>query len=104
MKHSEMLARIKEAVAGIDPDAEVILYGSQARGSSTPDSDWDVLVLTDLAPLREYRKAIRARLYEIEWDCGEVVSTVVRSREEWNLPELRHSPYHRNVEREGVRL
>lgn len=104
MKRSELLARIKEAVARIDPDAEVILYGSRARGKGGPASDWDILVLSDQEPLRDSRKAIRAQLYEIEWASGEVVSAVIKSRAEWNMPELRYSPYHRNVEREGVRL
>lgn len=104
MEHPEMLARIKKAVADIDPEAEVVLYGSRARGTAPADSDWDILVLTDREPLRECRHTVRSRLYEIEWETGEVISAVVRSRSEWDLPALRRSPYHQNIDREGIRL
>jgi uncharacterized protein len=104
MRRSELLKSIKEAVATVDPQAEVILYGSQARGDGVSGSDWDILVLGDQEPDLECRQAIRAQLYEIEWTTGEVISAVIKSRREWNLPELNHSPFHRNVKREGVRL
>jgi len=43
----EYLAAIKEAVRELDPDAEVYLFGSVARGETRPDSDVDVLVVSD---------------------------------------------------------
>jgi len=43
----EYLAAIKEAVRELDPDAEVYLFGSVARGEARPDSDVDVLVVSD---------------------------------------------------------
>ena len=101
---SDLLARIKDAVSSVDQEAAVILYGSRATGQASPGSDWDILVLSDRQPLRESRQAIRSRLYEIEWATGEVISAVIKSREEWNLPLLNHSPYHRNIEREGIQL
>jgi len=43
----------------VDDKAEVILYGSRARGDEREDSDWDLLVLTDesldLAKTRDFR-------------------------------------------------
>jgi len=43
----EYLAAIREAVRELDPDAEVYLFGSVARGEARPDSDVDVLVVSD---------------------------------------------------------
>ena len=40
------MQRIKQNVLEVDPQAEVWLYGSRARGTASSDSDWDVLVLT----------------------------------------------------------
>ncbi|MCR4826365.1 MAG: nucleotidyltransferase domain-containing protein, partial [Bacteroidales bacterium] len=37
---------IKANVLEVNPNAEVWLYGSRARGTAREDSDWDVLVLT----------------------------------------------------------
>ncbi|MEL9990099.1 MAG: nucleotidyltransferase domain-containing protein [Thermoproteus sp.] len=41
------LSALKEAVLELDPDAEVYLFGSAARGDMRPDSDVDVLVVSD---------------------------------------------------------
>ena len=43
----ELLKQCKAAITDILPDAEIILYGSRARGDAHPDSDYDLLVLTD---------------------------------------------------------
>lgn len=36
---------IKKQVKDIDPFADIILYGSRARGEERSDSDWDILIL-----------------------------------------------------------
>lgn len=38
---------IRQNIRETDPNAQVILYGSRARGEERNDSDWDILVLTD---------------------------------------------------------
>ena len=48
--------------------------------------------------------AIRHRLYEIEWESGEVLCAVVRSRQEWHSPRYRAMPFWQHVESEGVTL
>lgn len=96
--------RVKQAVQTIEPEAQVILYGSRSRGDSQGESDWDFLVLVDGAVDQERTDRIRHRLHEIEWECGEVISSVVRSRREWDSSRSRAMPFHENVEREGVRL
>lgn len=45
VKKSEILNCIKETVLAIDETAEVILFGSQARGEAGVESDWDLLIL-----------------------------------------------------------
>lgn len=98
-----LLHKIKEAVADIQPEAEVILYGSRARGAATAGSDWDLLILVP-RDSRAVRQTVRRRLYEIEWASGEVISVVIREKDAWNHPRLETSPFHRNVETEGIRL
>jgi len=104
MDRDTLLTEVKEAVLEIEPTAELILYGSRARGDPHAESDWDFLVLVD-GPVDDERvDGIRHRLYEIEWESGQVLSSIIRSREEWGSQPLRSTPFHRNVELEGIVL
>ena len=88
----------------VDPEAEIILYGSRSRGDSGPDSDWDLLILVEGPSDDQRADRIRHRLYEVEWECDEVISSIVRSRKEWNSGLYQVMPFHQSVEREGIRL
>jgi len=104
MERAELLSRVKETVRAIEPEAEIILYGSRSRHEAGSESDWDFLVLLD-GPVGDARAdVIRHRLYEVEWESGEVLCAIVRSREEWRSSLYRAMPFHQNVERDGVPL
>ena len=104
MDHDTLLTQVKQAVQEIEPMAEVILYGSRARGDSRSESDWDFLVLVD-GPVDDNRiDRIRHRIYEVEWESGYVLSSIVRSRKEWSTRPLNSTPFHRHVELEGIVL
>lgn len=104
MDRDTLLTQVKQAVLGIEPTAEVILYGSRARGDSNADSDWDFLILVDGQVDDDRVDAIRHSLYEIEWESDQVLSSIVRSRDQWNSRPLNGTPFHRNVELEGIAL
>ncbi len=99
-----LLHRIRETVRAIEPTAQVILYGSRARGDAEPDSDWDLLVLLDGEATDERVKAVRYQLYELEREADAVLSTAVRSKEKWYSAHYQHIPFFHNVTREGMRL
>lgn len=104
MNREGLLEQVKRAVCEVEPGAEVILYGSRARKDCRAQSDWDFLILVD-GTLDDARvDRIRHRLYEIEWDCDQVLSSVVRSKEEWNSPRYKSMPFHQNVAGEGILL
>ena len=104
MQSEELLKQVKQAVQEVEPNAEIILYGSRLRGDSVSDSDWDFLILVDGDVNDERTDRIRHRLYEIEWEYGPVLSSIVRSRGEWNSAAYRSLPFHQIVEHEGKRL
>ena len=104
MNREQLLGQIKQTILEIEPDADVIVYGSRTRGEAGPESDWDFLVLLDGGVGQERADTIRHRLYNIEWACGEVISCIVRSRQEWNSALYKAMPFHENVEREGIVL
>jgi uncharacterized protein len=100
----ELRRRIKGTVQALEPDAEIILYGSRARGDAAADSDWDLLILVDGPVDAAREQAIRHRLYELEWDSDEVICSVVCNRLDWNSPLYRAMPFHWNVDRDGIVL
>ena len=104
MNREELLEQVKRAVSEMEPDAEIILYGSRAREDSRVQSDWDFLVLLDGPVNDERTDKIRHRLYEIEWENDEVLCCIVRNRQEWNSPLWKNMPFRQNVECEGIVL
>ena len=100
-KHISTL--IKQAIGRIDSKAEIILYGSRARGNERPDSDWDVLILTeypvDIIQERQFRNA----LYDLELETGEPFSVFVYSKNDWDTKQI-ITPFYANVTREGISL
>lgn len=100
----EILKRVKEAVLKLEPSAEVILYGSRARNDFREYSDWDFLILVDGKVDTARTDRIRHALFEIELDTDQILSSIVRCRQDWNSPKYSVVPLHRNVEREGIRI
>jgi predicted nucleotidyltransferase len=97
-----LLGEVKRVVQEALPTAEVLLYGSVARGTQGPESDYDILVLTD-KPLSESKKrGIERQVLDLELAYDVVLSTIYHSKEEW---ELRAAlPFHNEVEKYGVAL
>ena len=103
-KETKYIAKlIKQNVAEIDSEAEVILYGSRARGDDRQDSDWDILVLTNYPTDLRKENDFRENLYELELELGEVFSVFVYSKEDWDSKQ-RFTPFYHNVINEGVSL
>ncbi|MDE6637568.1 MAG: nucleotidyltransferase domain-containing protein [Muribaculaceae bacterium] len=87
------------------PEAETILYGSEARGDARPDSDIDLLIiLPDFKDNMEYikkRSDISGRLFELSLDLSVDISPLILPRNVWNS---RKSPFTINVNNEGIRI
>lgn len=104
MKQDVLIKKIKQAIRKIEPGAEIILYGSRSRGDALLHSDWDFLILIDGAASDKRTDKIRHSLYEIEWEYGEVISSIVRTRKDWRSESYRAIPFHQKVTEEGTRL
>ena len=103
-QETALLRRIRETVHAIEPNAQIILYGSRARGDAEPDSDWDLLVLLDGAATYGRIDDVRHHLYALEVDTNTIVNSIVRSREEWDSPRYGAMSFHENVQREGMQV
>ena len=104
MRDKDILRAIRRAVHAVLPGAVVYLYGSGARGTREPDSDLDLLILTDIPVSREDGRAVADAIYEVELAQGVVISTILYDRAEWDAPLTRATPFRARVEAEAVLL
>lgn len=103
MNGKVILDKIKVGVLEIDPDAEIYLYGSRARGDNREDSDWDILVITPKNVTFEYENELRDPIYDIELESGQIISLLVYSKQDWKT-RMPYSPLFSNVKKEGIRI
>ena len=80
-----------------------MLFGSRARNEARPDSDWDILILIPSSVDLKREQVFRHKLFELELEYGEAISTFVYSKSDWDKRH-RVTPLYKNVAREGVRL
>ena len=97
----KILKHIKDSIEELEPKSEVILFGSRARGDEREDSDWDLLILVPYhAGIKEEQK-FRHKLFEIELQFGQAISTLVKSKKEWE-GRFRFTPLYQNIRKEGI--
>jgi predicted nucleotidyltransferase len=99
-----ILIRCGSAIKSIDPSAEIILYGSRARGDAEPESDYDLLILTDGEVTLEREDIFRMQLFPIELETGAVLTVILTSRKDWSSSLYSAMPLYQNIKRDGVVL
>lgn len=103
-EEKEILRLCTKKIRKVDPTAEVILYGSQARGEAGSHSDYDLLVLIDGDTSLVKEDTIRQQLYPIELETGKVFTVNMYNKKDWDTNLYKAMPFHYNVERDGILL
>jgi predicted nucleotidyltransferase len=99
-----VIQRIVDIVSQSEPNSELYLYGSRARGNSKKSSDWDLLILLNSDQLTfENETRLINNLYEVELETGEVISPLIYTKHDW---QARHyaTPLYSNISKEGIKL
>lgn len=100
----QIIQKIIKVVNDNDPDSEVYLYGSQARGDAKRFSDWDLLILLSRGQISfEVETKFMDELYEVELETGEIISPLIYTKSEWISNHSITSLYE-NIQKEGVRI
>lgn len=101
VNNKTILSEIKKAICEIDESAQVILFGSRARGDFKKESDWDILILTEQKVTRSLEKLFFQKILFLEMKYEIGVSSVIRNRKEW-IDIFSFTPFYAEVEKDGM--
>lgn len=94
----------RDLIALLPSGASVLLFGSRARGTHRPDSDWDLLVLLnrDGRSTWEDYDNVGYPLNMLFWNLGQDVNTIIQTKDEWNQKHF--TPFYKNVMEDAIVL
>lgn len=102
-KYDVITSKIKSFVLARDPEAEVYLFGSQARGQATEDSDWDFFIATTTDDRSKLEDELLDPVVDILLDQEELVQYVVAQKKLWKSGAT-PSPLYDYIRQEAVLL
>lgn len=97
----QILDHLARNIRELEPRARVWAYGSRARGTADEYSDFDVFIVVPEVTGKLLRE-IRDRAWEIAFDNGTVIPTVVLSEDEFENGPMSASTLVANIHREGI--
>lgn len=105
MQRKQIVGKIADIMRRLFPEARTVLFGSQARGTATQESDIDLLILLPDSyqgyDFVRRRSEIVDHLYDIEIEDNVRISPLVLIKSVW---EKHISPFTINVNNEGIIL
>ena len=95
----QVIAQVLE----INPNAQILLYGSRARGTEHNESDWDLLILLDKDKIEDSDfDQISYPIVELGWKEGEQFSPKLYTMKDWMQRSF--TLFYKNIEKEGIFL
>lgn len=103
MRRTNIVEQIRDTLHRDFPTADVILFGSEARGDARPDSDIDLLVLLDKEHVTNADKdMVYVPLYNIELATFVPINAQIYSKAYWEKRPMDYFKY--NIQNEGIKL
>ena len=101
----EMLNTLRQDIITLLPSGtSVLLFGSRARGTHRPESDWDLLVLLDRDGCSTWENydTVGYPLNMLFWNLGQDVNTIIQTKDEWNQKHF--TPFYKKVMEDAILL
>ena len=99
----KIIDTLKEKIKKITPSAEIILFGSRARGDYDSESDIDLLILIDEKE-KIFEEKIIDICYEFELKYDVIIMPLIHSKKEWNSFPYNVSEIKYFIEKEGIKI
>jgi len=96
------LLELKKRLLGRFPGAEIILYGSKARGDFDEESDIDVLIILKNRVDDSLREEVFSMSFKVELKYDVIFGVLVEPEDFWNSPLAKAMPIYWNIDREGI--
>ena len=99
-----ILTALKQLATKVIPSGgEALLFGSQARGTAHPQSDWDVLLILNKDTLSQSDyDAVSYPFVLLGCDLGEEINPILYTQKEWQ--SYKATPFYENVQQDAVNL
>ncbi|MDR0769132.1 MAG: nucleotidyltransferase domain-containing protein [Dysgonamonadaceae bacterium] len=97
----QIFENIRQLKRELIPNERLILFGSQARGDNHPDSDWDLLLLTN----EKNEKPLEDQIYQfvlMGWKYETYLSIKTYNEAEWEKRSF--TPFYKNVKKDGIEI
>lgn len=105
MNRHLILVQIRELLGKILPEGAIVfLFGSQARGDYSMDSDWDLLILLKNKHCIDFqeRGSLTLPLYMLGAELGIEINPVLFTDGEWQNRIF--TPFFKNVTTDGIKI
>jgi uncharacterized protein len=84
--------------------SEVIVYGSQVKGTANAESDYDILIILSCEDSRNIRKRINDLCYDFDLKYNIFCDTKVISENELKHGIRGTHPFYKSVLKEGIHI
>ena len=104
MTNNQSVDVIKTTARSYLPDAKVLLFGSRARKEELPDSDYDILLITNKAFTPKEKLSLRTKIRKALLLLGVRSDILIQSKSE--VDQKKNLPGHivRRIMREAIIL